>query len=87
MRIEKVMAQRQIDVLKLTSQGYSRKEIAGILCYEEATIKRDRMAMVKKLGARNICHAVTLGLKCGIICQVGCLPQKVGDMLKCQFVD
>lgn len=63
----KVMASRRIEVLKLTSRGYSRKEIADKLCYEEATIKRDRTAMVEKLGARNICHAIVLGLKCGII--------------------
>jgi len=61
------MGERRVEVLRLTSQGYSRKEIADKLCYEEATIKRDRMAMVKELGARNICHAVALGFKCGII--------------------
>lgn len=62
-----VRTYRRIEVLKLTSQGYSRREIADKLCYEEATIKRDRTAMVKQLGARNICHAITLGLRCGII--------------------
>jgi len=67
MKTVKVMAHRQIEVLKLTSQGYSRREIADKLCYEEATIKRDRTAMVKKLGARNIYHAITLGVKFGII--------------------
>jgi len=63
----KSIAHRRIEVLKLTSQGYLRKEIADKLCYEEATIKRDRSAMVKQLGARNICHAIALGFKCGII--------------------
>ena len=67
MRGNKVIAHRRIEVLKLTSQGYSRKDIADKLCYEEATIKRDRTAMVKKLGARNICHAITLGFKRGIL--------------------
>jgi len=67
MKTYELMAHRQLEVLKLTSQGYSRREIADKLCYEEATIKRDRTAMVKKLGARNICHAIALGFKCGII--------------------
>ncbi len=67
MRTSKVMAYRQVEVLKLTSQGLSRREIAEQLCYEEATIKRDRSAMVKKLGAKNICHAITLGIKKGIL--------------------
>jgi len=67
MKDSKVMAHRRVEVLKLTSQGYLRKEIADKLCYEEATIKRDRTAMVKQLGARNICYAIALGLKCGII--------------------
>ena len=67
MKSSKAIAHRRIEVLKLSSRGYTRREIADKLCYEEATIKRDRTAMVEKLGARNICHAVALGLKCGII--------------------
>jgi len=63
----KVMACRQIEVLKLAGRGYSRKEVADKLGYCVATIKRDRAAMVKKLGARNVCHAVALGFKSGIV--------------------
>lgn len=66
-KVSKIMADRRVEVLRLTGQGYSRKEIADRLGYEEATIKRDRMAMVKELGARNICHAIALGIECGII--------------------
>ena len=67
MKSREVIAKRRIEVLKLTSRGYLRKEIADQLCYEEATIKRDRTAMVEQLGAKNICHAIVLGIKCGII--------------------
>jgi len=66
-KVSKIIASRKTEVFKLTSQGCSRKEIANKLCYEEATIKRDRMAIVKKLGARNMCHAVALGFKTGIL--------------------
>lgn len=67
MKCPKVITSRRIEVLELTSQGFSRKEVAEKLHYGEATIKRDRMAMVKELGARNICHAVALGFKSGIL--------------------
>ena len=61
------LSPRQLEALKLTSEGLSRKELADRLCYCEATIKRERRAIVRTLGARNMPHAIALAFRCGIL--------------------
>jgi len=63
---------REIDVLRLIAEGNSNKEIGDHLTIGEATVKSHVTSILSKLGANDRAHAVTIGLKRGIIG----LPQK-----------
>ena len=58
---------REIDVLRLISKGNANKEIAGRLFIAEDTVKSHVTNILSKLGANDRTHAVTIGLKRGII--------------------
>lgn len=58
---------REIDVLKLIAAGNSNKLIADQLSIGEATVKSHVTNILSKLGANDRAHAVTIGLKRGII--------------------
>jgi DNA-binding NarL/FixJ family response regulator len=63
---------REVDVLRLIAAGNSNKDIAGHLSISEATVKSHVSGILGKLSANDRAHAVTIGLKRGIID----LPQK-----------
>ena len=65
---------REIDVLRLIATGNSNKQIADRLVIGEATVKSHVTNILSKLSANDRAHAVTIGLKRGII-ELG-LPQK-----------
>jgi DNA-binding NarL/FixJ family response regulator len=58
---------REIDVLKLIAAGRGNKQIADKLSITEATVKARVTNILSKLGANDRSHAVTIGLKRGII--------------------
>jgi DNA-binding NarL/FixJ family response regulator len=58
---------REIDVLKLIAAGNSNKLIADQLSIGEATVKSHITNILSKLSANDRVHAVTIGLKRGII--------------------
>jgi DNA-binding NarL/FixJ family response regulator len=58
---------REIDVLRLIAAGNANKEIAGRLSIAEETVKSHITNILAKLGANDRTHAVTIGLKRGII--------------------
>jgi DNA-binding NarL/FixJ family response regulator len=58
---------REIEVLRLISGGNANKEIAAQLSITEETVKGHVKNILSKLGANDRTHAVTLGLKRGII--------------------
>lgn len=58
---------REIDVLRLIAAGNSNKLIADHLSIGEATVKSHVTNILSKLGANDRAHAVTIGLKRGII--------------------
>ncbi len=58
---------REIDVLRLIAGGNANKEIAVRLSLTEETIKGHVKNILSKLGANDRTHAVTIGLKRGII--------------------
>jgi DNA-binding NarL/FixJ family response regulator len=58
---------REIDVLRLIASGNSNKQIADQLSIGEATVKSHVTNILSKLGANDRSHAVTIGLKRGII--------------------
>jgi len=58
---------REIDVLRLISGGNANKEIAAQLSITEETVKGHVKNILAKLGANDRTHAVTIGIKRGII--------------------
>ena len=58
---------REIDVLQLIASGNANKEIADQLSIGEASVKSYVANILSKLGAKDRAHAVTIGLKRGII--------------------
>jgi DNA-binding NarL/FixJ family response regulator len=58
---------REIEVLRLIAAGNSNKEIAEHLSIGEGTVKSHVSNILSKLSASDRAHAVTIGLKRGII--------------------
>jgi DNA-binding NarL/FixJ family response regulator len=58
---------REIDVLRLIASGNANKQIADQLSIGEASVKSYVANILSKLGASDRAHAVTIGLKRGII--------------------
>jgi len=61
------LSTREIAVLRLIAAGNSNKLIADQLSIGEATVKSHVANILSKLGANDRVHAVTIGLKRGII--------------------
>jgi DNA-binding NarL/FixJ family response regulator len=61
------LTSREIDVLRLIAAGNSNKLVADQLSIGEATVKSHVTNILSKLGANDRAHAVTIGLKRGII--------------------
>jgi DNA-binding NarL/FixJ family response regulator len=65
--MEDELSLREIDVLRLIACGNANKEIAAQLSIAEETVKSHITNILAKLGANDGTHAVTIGLKRGII--------------------
>jgi DNA-binding NarL/FixJ family response regulator len=61
------LSDREIEVLKLIAAGNSNKRIADLLSIAEATVKSRVTNILSKLYVSDRAHAVTIGLKRGII--------------------
>src|SRR5882672_3095151 len=61
------LTSRELDVLRLIAAGNANKEIAAQLSIGEDTVKGHVTNILAKLGANDRTHAVTIGLKRGII--------------------
>jgi len=64
---DEALTAREIDVLRLIAAGTANKEIAAQLSITEETVKSRVKNILLKLGANDRTHAVTIGLKRGII--------------------
>ena len=64
---EDELSQRELEVLRLVAAGNANKEIAAQLELAEDTVKRHVTNILAKLRANDRTHAVTIGLKRGII--------------------
>ncbi|MEV7326325.1 response regulator transcription factor [Streptomyces sp. NPDC093970] len=58
---------REIDVLRLVSEGCDLEEIAQKLSYSERTVKNTIYNLMKRLEFRNRTHAVAYAVRCGLI--------------------
>jgi DNA-binding NarL/FixJ family response regulator len=61
------LTSRELDVLRLIAAGNANKEIAAQLSIGEDTVKGHVTNILAKLSANDRTHAVTIGLKRGII--------------------
>jgi DNA-binding NarL/FixJ family response regulator len=61
------LSEREIEVLSLVAAGNSNKLIADELSISEDTVKGHVKGILSKLGVNDRTHAVTVGLKRGII--------------------
>jgi DNA-binding NarL/FixJ family response regulator len=61
------LTEREVEVLRLIAAGKANKHIADDLSISEATVKSRVTNILSKLGANDRAHAVTIGLKRGII--------------------
>ena len=64
---DEALTEREVEVLKLIAAGNANKQIADKLSISEATVKSRVTNILSKLGANDRAHAVTIGLKRGII--------------------
>ena len=64
---EEELSTRELEVLRLIAVGNANKEIAAQLSIGEDTVKRHVTNILAKLRANDRTHAVTIGLKRGII--------------------
>jgi len=64
---DEALSAREIDVLRLIAGGNANKVIAAQLSISEETVKGHVKNILAKLSANDRTHAVTIGLKRGII--------------------
>ena len=61
------LTRREIEILQKVAAGNANKIIANNLSISEQTVKAHMRSILSKLGANDRTHAVTIGLKRGII--------------------
>jgi DNA-binding NarL/FixJ family response regulator len=64
---ESGLSAREMEVLRMIAAGNANKVIAAELSITEETVKSHVTSILAKLGANDRTHAVTIGLKRGII--------------------
>lgn len=64
---EVALTPREVDVLSLVARGLGNKEVGDVLGTASGTVKAHMQSILGKLGAKDRTHAVTLGLRRGII--------------------
>jgi DNA-binding NarL/FixJ family response regulator len=64
---DEALTEKEIEVLRLIGLGNANKEIAARLAITEETVKSRVKHILLKLAANDRTHAVTIGLKRGII--------------------
>jgi len=58
---------REIEVLQLAADGFTNREIGGILFVSEETVKSHIASLLAKLPARNRAHAVAIACRRGLV--------------------
>ncbi len=61
------LSDREVEVLKLLSEGHPTAEVARRLCYSERTVKNVLQDMTRRHNLRNRTHAVAYALRQGLI--------------------
>lgn len=61
------LSDREVEVLRLLSEGHATAEVARRLCYSERTVKNVLQDMTRRHNLRNRTHAVAYALRQGLI--------------------
>jgi DNA-binding NarL/FixJ family response regulator len=61
------LSPREVEVLRLMSEGFDTGEIARRLCYSERTVKNIIHGLTSRLRLRNRPHAVAYAMRAGVI--------------------
>jgi DNA-binding NarL/FixJ family response regulator len=64
---EVALTPREVEVLTLVARGFGNREVGDLLGTAAGTVKAHVQSILSKLGAKDRTHAVTLGLRRGII--------------------
>lgn len=64
---EVALTPREVEVLSLVARGYGNKEVGDVLGTAAGTVKAHVQSILSKLDAKDRTHAVTIGLRRGII--------------------
>jgi DNA-binding NarL/FixJ family response regulator len=65
--VDEKLSEREIEILRLVSEGCANKEIAWRLTISEQTVKAHLKSIFGKLGVADRTHAVTVAARRGII--------------------
>jgi DNA-binding CsgD family transcriptional regulator len=63
----KDLSQPEVEVLRAAAEGLSAKETAAQLLKSKHTIITQRRSLQAKLGARNLLHAVAIGVRLRLV--------------------
>ena len=61
------LSEREIDVLKLVTEGQTNRQIAGVLLISEETVKKHIQGIISKLGAIDRTHAAVKAVRAGLV--------------------
>jgi DNA-binding NarL/FixJ family response regulator len=61
------LTQREVEIIRLMTGGYSNREIADALCISEGTVKNHVSNILSKLGARDRTRAVLRAIENGLV--------------------
>jgi DNA-binding NarL/FixJ family response regulator len=64
---EVALTPREVEVLSLVARGFGNKEVGNVLGTAAGTVKAHVQSILSKLGAKDRTHAVSIGLRRGII--------------------
>lgn len=62
-----LLTERDLDVLRLVTEGYVNKQIARTLSLAEVTVKKHIQSIMAKLGASDRTHAAILAIRLGLV--------------------
>ncbi len=61
------LSERETEILQIVAEGFSNKQIAGQLGITDYCVDKHNRSVVKKLKAKNMKHAITIGMREKII--------------------
>lgn len=65
------VSQREKEILKLLAEGYTNKDIAGMLYISVKTVEKHRANIMAKLDLHNVAHLTALAIQKGLVVSKG----------------